>query len=79
MVLIKQFQDDEKGGVLHGIIGLVTCGLWTLIWGWIHHEKHYIKNLMLMWTIGIVIQIVAGGVVVWLAVSAAKDQLQGPG
>jgi hypothetical protein len=28
MVLIKQFQ---TAGALHGIIGLITCGIWTFI------------------------------------------------
>jgi hypothetical protein len=32
IVLIKQF---KHGGVLQGIIGIITCGLWTFIWGWI--------------------------------------------
>ncbi len=52
MVLIKQFQ---LGSVVHGIIGIVTCGLWTLIWGWINAGKHNIRNLMLIWTILIVV------------------------
>ena len=50
MVLIKQFQSS----VVHGIIGLVTCGLWTLIWGWINAGKLNLRNLMLVWTILIV-------------------------
>ena len=43
LVLIKQFQ---KGGMLQGIIGLVTCGLWTFIWGWMHAKEQNITNLM---------------------------------
>jgi hypothetical protein len=48
IVLIKQFQD---GGVLHGIIGLITCGIWTLIWGWINSGRLNIRNIMLIWTL----------------------------
>jgi hypothetical protein len=48
IVLIKQFQE---GGLLHGIIGIITCGLWTLIWGWINAGKLNIRNLMLIWTV----------------------------
>ncbi len=59
MVLIKQFQ---LGSVVHGIIGIVTCGLWTLIWGWINAGKHNLRNLMLIWTILIVLGIVLQGV-----------------
>ena len=48
IVLIKQFQE---GGLLHGIIGIITCGIWTLIWGWINAGKLNIRNLMLIWTV----------------------------
>ena len=55
MVVIKQFQD---AGPLHGIIGIVTCGLWTLIWGWMNSTRLNIKTIMLIWTVLIVIYIV---------------------
>lgn len=62
MVLIKQFQD---AGPLHGIIGIVTCGIWTLIWGWMNATRLGIKNLMMAWTglivLGIIIQVVGVG------------------
>jgi len=48
IVLIKQF---KEGGPLHGIIGIITCGLWTLIWGWINAARLGITNLMLIWTL----------------------------
>ena len=35
---------------MHGIIGIVTCGIWTFIWGWMNAGKLMIKNLMLIWT-----------------------------
>jgi hypothetical protein len=47
MVLIKQFQ---TAGALHGIIGLITCGIWTFIWGWMRASTLNIKNIMLAWT-----------------------------
>ncbi len=52
MVLIKQFQN---AGVVHGIIGIVTCGIWTFIWGWLNASKLNIRNLMLAWTIIIIL------------------------
>ena len=55
MVLIKQFQN---GGALHGIIGIITCGIWTLIWGWMNATKLNIKNLMMIWTLVIVVCII---------------------
>jgi hypothetical protein len=62
IVLIKQFQ---QGGVVHGIIGIVTCGIWTFIWGWINASRVNIKNIMMIWTllivVGIVLNVLGGG------------------
>lgn len=55
MVVIKQFQD---AGPLHGIIGIVTCGIWTLIWGWMNATRLNIKTIMLIWSVLIVVYIV---------------------
>jgi hypothetical protein len=60
-VLVKQFQ---VGGAVHGIIGIITCGIWTFIWGWINATKANVKTVMLVWTALIVLNIVlaiAGG------------------
>jgi tetratricopeptide (TPR) repeat protein len=48
IVLIKQF---KHGGVLQGIIGIITCGLWTFIWGWIKNKSLAITKIMILWTI----------------------------
>ncbi len=55
MVLIKQFQ---TAGALHGIIGLITCGIWTFIWGWMRASTLNLRNIMLAWTGLIVLGIV---------------------
>ena len=55
MVLIKQFQN---AGVVHGIIGIVTCGIWTFIWGWMNAGKLGIKNIMMIWTLLIIVCII---------------------
>lgn len=55
IVLIKQFQN---AGVLHGIIGIITCGIWTLIWGWMNASKLNIKNIMMIWTLVLVVCII---------------------
>ena len=55
MVLIKQFQN---GGAVHGIIGIVTCFIWTFIWGWMNSGRLNIRNIMLIWTAVIVIQLI---------------------
>ena len=58
IVLIKQFQ---TAGALHGIIGLITCGIWTFIWGWMRASTLNLKNMMLIWTALIVLGIVLNG------------------
>jgi hypothetical protein len=55
MVLIKQFQ---TAGALHGIIGIITCGIWTFIWGWMKASTLNLKNIMLAWTGLIVLSVV---------------------
>jgi len=55
MVLIKQFQN---AGVVHGIIGIITCGIWAFIWGWMNAGKLNIKNIMMIWTVLIIISLV---------------------
>jgi hypothetical protein len=57
LVLIKQF---KTAGPIHGIIGIITCSLWTFIWGWLNAGKLNIRNLMIIWTIVIVLCIVFG-------------------
>ena len=48
VVLIKQF---KHAGVLHGILGIITCSLWTFIWGWIKHKNLALTKLMVTWTV----------------------------
>ncbi|HEV7682786.1 MAG TPA: hypothetical protein VGO68_11730 [Pyrinomonadaceae bacterium] len=55
IVLIKQFQD---AGVVHGIIGIVTCGIWTFIWGWMNASRLNLRNIMLIWTLFIIVRCV---------------------
>ena len=55
IVLIKQFQD---AGVVHGIIGIITCGIWTFIWGWMNASRLNLRNIMLIWTLMIIIRCV---------------------
>lgn len=48
IMLIKQF---KHGGALHGIIGLVTFGFWTYIWGWMKTKSLALTKIMIVWTI----------------------------
>ncbi len=51
LVVVKMFQN---AGALHGILGLI-CGLYAYIWGWMNSAKLGIRNLMIIWTILIII------------------------
>ncbi|MGD8520673.1 MAG: tetratricopeptide repeat protein [Desulfobacterales bacterium] len=59
VMLIKQF---KHGGVLHGLIGLITCGFYTFIWGWIKHKAFDLTKIMIFWTILIISPMVVFGV-----------------
>jgi len=54
LVLIKLF---KKEGVGLGILGLI-CGIYTFIWGWINHKPQKITNIMLVWTILLIISLI---------------------
>ena len=57
IVLIKMFQ---TAGVLHGILGLI-CGLYAFIWGWMNATKLNIRNIMLIWSLLIILSIIVNG------------------
>ena len=54
IVLIKLFQEK---GALHGILGLI-CGLYTFIWGWMNVDRLNIRNIMIVWSVCIVVAII---------------------
>lgn len=56
IVLIKIFQND---GPLKGILGLI-CGLFAFIWGWMNANRLGIKNIMMIWTVLLVIYLILG-------------------
>ena len=58
IVLIKLFQDK---GALHGILGLI-CSLYTFIWGWMNAGRLNIRNIMIIWTVVILLQIILNAV-----------------
>jgi hypothetical protein len=55
IVLIKQFKD---AGAVHGIIGIITCGIWTFIWGWMNGTRLNIKTIMMIWSLLIIVWLV---------------------
>jgi hypothetical protein len=54
IVLIKLFQTD---GVLMGILGLI-CALYTFIWGWLNASKLNLRNIMMIWTLLVILSII---------------------
>lgn len=54
IVLIKLFQNE---GALKGVLGLI-CGLYTFIWGWMNADRLGIRNIMMIWTLLVIIQLV---------------------
>jgi Flp pilus assembly protein TadD len=74
MVLIKQF---KHGGVLQGIIGLITCGFWTFIWGWMKHKPLELTKIMVVWTILIVSPMVLTAVFGFAMMSEMANMLAG--
>ena len=72
IVLIKLFQQK---GALHGILGLI-CGIYTFIWGWINAARLNIKNIMLIWTVLILLGIVFNVLLTQGATNAALRDMQ---
>jgi len=54
IVLIKIFQND---GALKGIIGLL-CWLFAFIWGWMHANRLGVKQIMMIWTVLLILYVV---------------------
>jgi hypothetical protein len=54
IVVIKLFQEK---GVLHGILGII-CSLYTFIWGWMNVDRLGIRNIMIIWSVVIVLSII---------------------
>jgi len=54
IVLLKLFQNE---GVVKGILGLI-CALYTFIWGWMNSDKLGIRNIMMIWTLLIILCVV---------------------
>jgi len=54
LVLIKMFPAE---GALKGILAII-CGLYAFVWGWINASKFNLRNIMLIWTIAIIVSVV---------------------
>ena len=74
IVLLKSF---KEGGVLHGLLGILTFGLYTYIWGWLKSKQLHLFKLMALWTIVTVVSvampIVIGATALLQAIPMAED------
>ncbi len=53
LVLIKMFQDGKIG------LGVVSifCGIVAFVYGWMNADKYRIKNVMIIWTAAVVVNV----------------------
>ena len=58
IVLISMFKADK---ILPAILGII-CPLWAFIWGWMNRNSIPQKNIMLYWTVAIIIGAIGGGI-----------------
>ena len=58
MVLIPLFKEK---GVGHGILGII-CGLYPFIWGWMNVTRLNIKNVMIIWSVCLVLGIILNAI-----------------
>jgi hypothetical protein len=58
MVLIKMFPAE---GALKGILGLI-CSLYAFIWGWMNKDRFGLSQVMIGWTVCIVLGIIGSAV-----------------
>lgn len=55
MVLIKMFPAE---GALKGVLAII-CGLYAFIWGWMNATRFNLKTIMLIWTVAILVSVIA--------------------
>ena len=71
--IVAAFQKGD--GPLMGILSIVLCSLGGFIIGWIHNKKWGIQKVMLIWTILVVVMLIAN-IAFGLAIAGASE-LQG--
>jgi len=56
LVVVKMYQNE---GLIKAILGFI-CGIYAFIWGWINAGRLGLKNVMIAWTVLILVSIVVG-------------------
>lgn len=70
IVLVKLFQTE---GVGKGILGLI-CAIYTFIWGWMKSRELGLRNIMIIWSLLIVLSIILNVIATSVALNAAMSQ-----
>jgi len=68
MVLIKIFKENIGLGILG-----IFCGIFAFIYGWVKVKQYNIKNVMVAWTVALLVMILAqmmGGAMMFQQLSA---------
>ena len=77
LVVVKMFQNGKTGPGLFSTIGLLLCGLGALfafIYGWTKAGEWKITNVMIAWSVAIVVSIGINIMVLPAAIEAARQQ-----
>jgi len=66
-LVVKMFQNGDIGWGIFGLIGIPICGLGylsTFILGWINNSRYGVENVVVTYTIAMVMQVVLLGLLV---------------
>ena len=55
IVLVRLF---KAKGALHGIFGILSCGIYPFIWGWTVSAGLHMRKIMALWTAVLAITII---------------------
>ena len=47
LVLVKLFKAE---GMLRGVLGILSCGIYPFIWGWVKNREFRLTKVMVVWT-----------------------------
>ena len=72
-LLVRLFQ--VKGAV-HGILGILSCGLYTLIWSLMNVSTHNLKKPLLLLLAGFILSIAGGALAAPQLIKLQQEQME---
>ncbi len=73
IVIIKLFQDDK---ILLGVLS-IPCGLVAFVYGWMNVDRYRIRNVMIVWSIALVISLGSGVLIPHTTITTVNGQTTG--